>query len=192
MRDALKQQIVFALGMLFLATPAFGIIGLRPIPFTASISDTNYTKEQKAKVVEASKRIETIVNSDKFKQGVLDFSYQGKKKFVDTELTNEQVFNKIYEGAETLKPEVNHQMDIALTMYTGRTSTIGYTYPNVLRVWTNSKYHNNYGPCEIVGNVFHEWLHKLGFVHAFRYSSSRDYSVPYALGYMVETMCKNP
>lgn len=159
--------------------------------FTAKISDTNYTAAQKAKVAEAERKIIAVVNSDKFKQKVLDFTYNGKKEFVDNNgLSNAEIYEKVFNGAEALQPALNYQMDITLTMYKSMTSTVGYTYPSVLKVWTNSKYHNSFSACDVVGNVFHEWVHKLGFSHADSHNKSRPYSVPYGLGYLVADLCR--
>ena len=42
----------------------------------------------------------------------------------------------------------------------------------------------------VASNLFHEWLHKVGFGHAVNYSVSRDYSVPYAVGRIIGSIGK--
>ena len=81
-------------------------------------------------------------------------------------------------------------MDLDLELYYSIRSTVGYTYADGLRIWMNTKFFDSYSPAEVAGNVFHEWTHKLGFTHASNYSLSRDSSVPYALGYLVEELGK--
>lgn len=166
-----------------------------PVPnvkkiFTVVVKDTNYTSAQKEKLKKASELIARLMNSEEFKTRVLSFTYQGKKQFVDNDgLSNEKIWEKVFRGAEALMPAENYQMDLVVEMYHSYSSTIGYTTPDSLEIWTNSKYHNGYSPCDIAGNLFHEWTHKLGFDHAEKYSPSRDSSVPYGLGYLVEELC---
>lgn len=160
--------------------------------FTARIVGEGYSKEGQDKLSKAEALIVKVVNSEEFKEKILNHTYEGKKTFVDNDgLSNEQIFKKLFEGAESLMPAVNYQMDLTAVYYFSRlSSTIGYTYPDVMKVYTNGKYHNYYTACEVAGNLFHEWLHKIGFGHAAKYSSSRDYSVPYAVGYILEETCK--
>jgi hypothetical protein len=158
--------------------------------FTVSIKDTNYLDYQKEKLKKAEIVIGKIINSEEFKERVLSFKYNGKISFVDNDnLSNSQTYEKLFAGAEALQPAINYQMDLSVTMYKDSSTTIGYTYPNVLKVYTNKKYHDKYGPCEVAGNLVHEWTHKMGFGHASKYSTSRDYSVPYGVGYLVLELC---
>lgn len=159
--------------------------------FDANIKFNNFDAEEQAKVEKAIEIIKKVVKSEEFKQRVLNFSYNGKKEFVDNNgLTNAQIYQKILEGAETLNPTVNHTMDLELELYYSSKSTVGYTYPDVLTIYMNTKFFDSYEPYEVSDNIFHEWTHKLGFDHAASYSESRDYSVPYGLGYLVEELGK--
>jgi hypothetical protein len=36
----------------------------------------------------------------------------------------------------------------------------------------------------------HEWMHKLGFNHDTKWSASREYSVPYAIGNIFEEIIR--
>jgi hypothetical protein len=129
------------------------------------------------------------VKSSEFKERVLSHTFEGKKTYVDNKgLTNEQIYQLIIDGSETLTPAKNGRMDIELALYQNSSSTIGYTYPNTTRIWVNTKYFNKYNPVQVADNLFHEWLHKLGFDHALKYSKNRNYSVPYAIGYLVEEL----
>jgi hypothetical protein len=157
--------------------------------FDAQIKMVNFPQLQEAKVHKAIELIKKVVLSSEFKERVLSHTYEGKKSYVDNKgLTNEEIYQLIIDGPETLRPEKNSQMDVELELYTNSSNTIGYTYPNTTRVWVNTKYFNTYTPVQIADNLFHEWLHKLGFDHAVKYSKSRNYSVPYAIGYLVEEL----
>ena len=159
--------------------------------FDANVSLNEFDAKDEEKVHKAIDIIKEVIRTDEFRQRVLNFTYQGKKTFVDSDgLSNAQIYQKLLDGSETLKPEVDHEMDLELELYYSSRSTVGYTYANVLRIWMNTKYFDPYTPAEVAGNVFHEWTHKLGFDHASSYSVSRDSSVPYALGYLIEELGK--
>jgi hypothetical protein len=76
-------------------------------------------------------------------------------------------------------------MDMEVELYYAATSTVGYTNSGTTRIWVNTKYFNTNSIGGVAANLVHEWLHKLGFRHAVSYSTSRDYSVPYAVGRMI-------
>ena len=158
-------------------------------PFDAHIRMVNFPQEEVAKINTAVQLIKKVIASPEFKQRVLSHSYEGEKKYVGNKgMTNEQIYQHILEGSETLIPEKNGKMDVELELYHDPSTTIGYTYPNTSRIWINKKYFNKYTPVQVADNLFHEWLHKLGFDHALKYSKSRNYSVPYAIGYLVEEL----
>ncbi|MGE3611593.1 MAG: hypothetical protein AB7I27_18525 [Bacteriovoracaceae bacterium] len=158
--------------------------------FQAKIGYTNFQVSDEDKVEKAIEIIKKVIASPEFRDRVINFSYNGKKQFVDTKLSNEQVYLAILEGKETLRPVVDYEMDLDLQLYYSWRSTVGYTYPNQLKIFMNKKFFNRYTPAEVAGNIFHEWTHKLGFEHAFYYSISRDSSVPYALGYLIVNLGK--
>lgn len=159
--------------------------------FETNITLVDFNSSQEAKVLKAIEILKKVVRSNEFKEKVLQFSYKGKNQFVDNNgLTNAEIYQKLLEGSEELSPAMDYEMDLELELYFSRRSTVGYTYPDELKVWINTKFFNTYTPAQVAGNIFHEWTHKLGFEHAYRYSSKRDASVPYALGYLVEELGK--
>lgn len=150
--------------------------------FTVRIVDLNYNKEQKLKLGQAQAVLEKIFNSEEYKQEVL------KRKFTSTELSPQEIYEKLFAGAEALIPAVNYQMDLQVRMYYSWRRTVGYTYPSDMVVHTNSRFHNSYGVCQVASNLTHEWTHKMGFSHA----SARDSkSVPYAHNDIIEELCPN-
>jgi hypothetical protein len=159
--------------------------------FDANVTLTKFNAVGEEKVMKAISIIKTVIRSKEFKDRVLNFSYAGKKAFVDNGgLSNEEIYQKLLDGSEELDPGIDHEMDLDLELYYSRKKTVGYTKPDALRIWMNSKFFNVYSPSEVSGNIFHEWVHKLGFNHAFYHSVSRDSSVPYALGYLIEELGK--
>jgi len=150
----------------------------------------NFSPEQEEKVRKAVVIIKTIISSNEFKERVLNYSYNGSKKFYDNHgLSNEEIYQKILEGSEKMgNTAKNNTMDVELELYHQKTTTIGYTYPNTVRIWMNTKYFNKYTPVKVADNLMHEWMHKLGFTHATTWSKDRDHSVPYAIGYLIEEL----
>lgn len=166
------------------------------VPHEATIFEvdatlTDFDANDEIKVRKAFEIIKKVVGSQEFKNRVLDFTYNGEKQFVDNDnLSNGQIYTKLLNGSEDLRPGNDHTMDLDLELYYSSRSTVGYTYADGLRIWMNTKFFDAYTPCEVAGNVFHEWTHKLGFTHASSYSVRRDSSVPYALGYLMEELGK--
>jgi hypothetical protein len=81
-------------------------------------------------------------------------------------------------------------MNVELELYHSPSKTIGYTFPDTNRIWMNTKYFNRYTPVKVADNLMHEWMHKLGFTHEMKYSERRNYSVPYAIGYLIEELAE--
>lgn len=164
------------------------------VPHEALIFDANlelyeFEKLDEDKVYKAIDIIKKVVASKEFRNKVLDYTYDGKKQFLDNKgLSNAEIYQILLDGKEDLRPEVDYEMDLELQLYYSWTSTVGYTTPGELRIYMNTKFFDSYTPAEVAGNVFHEWTHKLGFTHASSYSVSRDSSVPYAIGYLIRDL----
>lgn len=159
--------------------------------FDYKVQMTGFTPEQEEKITRALELIKVVVQSGEFKNRVINKKYKGNAMYVDSpEMDNEAVYRRIIAGAERgHNEEENHTMDLELELYTDLESkTIGYTYPSVKRIWMNSKYLNQFEPHQVADNLMHEWLHKLGFKHEVKYSSSRKHSVPYSVGYLIKEL----
>ncbi|HXH30688.1 MAG TPA: hypothetical protein VNJ01_07730 [Bacteriovoracaceae bacterium] len=152
----------------------------------------NFSREQEEKVLSAVELIKKVVASEEFRDGVINKTYKGVRAFVDNGgLSNEEVYQRILHGAETLGGGGrNNTMDLELELYFERQNTIGYTFPNIVRIFMNKKYFNKFKPHQIADNMFHEWLHKLGFKHAVASTKGRRHSVPYSIGYLVKKLAK--
>lgn len=156
--------------------------------FTVKIEALNYTEKQTANLVRASVLIAKIFNSQEYRDEVLGHVYKSKQNFDSSNgLSNAQIYEKLFAGAEALIPAINYQMDLKVSMYLKKySSVIGYTSAGIMIVYTNSKFHNSFGPCDIASNLTHEWTHKMGFGHL---SASSYYSVPYAHSSLVDKLC---
>ena len=146
-------------------------------------STESFTATELIKLQKAAKILEAVVNSEEFKAKVLAFS------FTNTDgISNEEIYNLIMSGKEVLSPEEDYEIDVDVTIYYAFNSVIGYTYPNTLRTWINRRYFKKFTAVGIASNMSHEWLHKIGFNHSFYRTKERPFSVPYAIGYMVEEL----
>lgn len=167
-----------------------------PVPqqafnFDVNVKLDNFTARQEDKILEAKELIKKVVASEEFKDAILNHKYKGKKTFVDNGgKSNAEIYITILEGAETLRPVIDNEMDLDLEVFTRDDDTVGYTYPNAIRVWMNSKFLNKNSAASVTTNMMHEWLHKLGFKHAQENNPARPYSVPYAVGYLVARLAK--
>jgi hypothetical protein len=151
---------------------------------------TNFTDADKAKVEKAFSIIKSVIRTSAFRDRVINFSYEGSNRYVDSDLSPEEIYQILLDGSEDLAPGVDHEMDLNLELYSSSSSTVGYTYANVLTIWMNKKFFDSFTPSQVAGNVFHEWTHKLGFEHSSLYTLARDSSVPYAIGYLIEELGK--
>lgn len=154
--------------------------------FDTNILFLNANSQQQDKFEKAIELIKQVVATEEFRNAVINHTYNGLRTYVDNGgYTNSQIYQKILDAAETLQPAKNNIMDMEVKLYYADTSTVGYTYSNTTQIWVNTKFFNTYSATSVASNLMHEWLHKLGFKHASIYSTSRDYSVPYAIGRMI-------
>lgn len=109
--------------------------------------------------------------------------------------TARQVIEKIYAAGELYKPEPNNTADIYWyaekknfwKRLTRECDSIGYGYPGEKGIFTYTCLIDEEGSmAEVVGNLAHEWSHKLGFVHLAKDHSERHLTVPYVFGDLVE------
>ena len=96
--------------------------------------------------------------------------------------TSIEVYKHLMGGKETLSDRVDGEADIILVIdRRNKRGVIGYTYPNTSKQWIYSWFlKTDYK--RVAGNLAHEWCHKMGYDHKFRYNSTRKHTVPYAVG----------
>lgn len=143
-------------------------------------SRDGFTPAEVEKHTIACNLLETVLNSQEFyiRMMALRLTSVGST-------TNLEIYNRIMSGAETLDPTDDHEIDVYVEAYYSNNSVVGYTYFNIIKTYLNKKFFDQYNYAEIACNLFHEWLHKIGFDHA----SAKDLmSAPYALGYLVEDL----
>jgi hypothetical protein len=149
----------------------------------------NFTKAEVSKLERSLNLLESYINSDSFKQYILNFKYLGKLQFANNAgLSNEEIYNLIMSGKEVLSPTKDSVWDLSISIYNtyirGR-NIIGYTYPNTPVQYINRRFFSSFNIAQIGGNVAHEYCHKLGLDHDFKATARRPYSVPYVVGNVV-------
>jgi hypothetical protein len=151
-----------------------------------------YAPNELAKMVEAFKMVEAVINSEEFKVKVIGYmGSTGNRGFTsNNNLTNEQVYAFLMQGKELLQGEQTlGEMNFNVNRYYKRWSkVIGYVSmgkSNWINV--NGKFYRNFDVSQMASNITHEWIHLAGFTH----DSARDHdSVPYAVGYIMEDLVK--
>jgi len=160
--------------------------------------------EQKEKLLHAIELLEEIVNSDEFREKVISYvGPNGENEFTKNylwknskeRLTNEEVYEVIMAGNEKMRANTLNEMNLNIKYYTvpwwkfTSKKVIGYTTPSsskYIRVnWTN--FYRRFETYEMVGNVLHEWLHLLGFLHG---KENMRNEVPYVVGAIALEMAK--
>lgn len=153
---------------------------------------SGFTGADEDKYNQAVALVKKVVATEEFRNKVLSFTYNGSKAFVQNNgLTNEQIYQDILEAAETLQPAKNNTLDVGVKLYYEASSTVGYTSSSITYINVNTKFFDTYSINSVAGNLFHEWLHKLGYAHDSAATTRRPYSVPYAIGYIVRDIGKS-
>jgi len=166
--------------------------------------ETLYLNEEETRLIENALIIlGESVNSGAFENFVLNYTWHKtyyKRKWFrkiwytkngdnfrwNNGLSSEEIFDKIMSGAETLDPSHDKEIDIHLKVdRRNKRGVVGYTYPNTKWQWIYKWVLRSYDEYDIAGNLLHEWCHKIGFDHEYRFSPLREFTVPYALGRFV-------
>lgn len=140
------------------------------------------TAKDKTRNAAAFKHIESIVNNESFRSKILNLTY------TQTTTTPEEILASILKAEENFSGGTRGVIDMFLEMYYEEEGAIGFTYANDPYVYLNRWVQSSYTPMETAGNLFHEWLHKLGHTHSFEWTEDRKDSVPYKLGYLLRDM----
>lgn len=188
------MKIVWLLSSLLFSISVCFAVPEEAFTFDFNVKMIRMNRDKEEKVYRAIELLRDVVKSAEFKKRILNHKYKGRKIFFQNRgLSNYQIYRKLLAGVEELNPYRNNAMDLELALFTDHSSNvIGYTLPTTRRVWMNTKYFNRYSTIQIAANLFHEWLHKLGFDHDYDRTMRRKYSVPYAIGYIVRDIARRP
>ena len=151
------------------------------VSYLSGFNSADETKYNKAVAM-----VKKIVATEAFRTRVLNHTYNGSKTFVQNNgLTNAQVYQSILDAAEKLTPSKNNTLDVGVKLYYENNSVVGYTNGSITYINVNTKFFDTYAINSVAANLFHEWLHKVGYGHDSSATARRPYSVPYAVGSII-------
>lgn len=170
------------------------------------------SEAEKEKVFKAKQHLYKALNSPEFEEFVKNFhwtktvcsgmwwwkdcmkvkqnffvGYKGKP----CGYTNGEVYNRIVSGWEDFDKRIDQEAAIFFKIdkrYSRK--AVAYRYPNNKWQYMHSNWFKKKPVNEIAGTLCHEWLHANGHGHDFRYSYTRQFSVPYAIQHFVENYKK--
>lgn len=153
---------------------------------------TGGTEKDQAKVMASVAVLEMVINSIEFKDAVLSYVWNDDVQFADNQgLTNSQIYDVLMSGQEKLNPELDYTWNIEQHLYSKRFSkAIGYTYPNVTWIKSNLRFLRSMSIAKLAAHIAHEQCHKLGFGHDYKATKKRPFSVPYAIGSIVQALAE--
>ena len=156
------------------------------------INFTDASAADVERVTLAGELVEQVVNSNEFRDRVLNMTYRKSGKdyvgYTQTTDTPDQILGKIIQAQENFTGGSEGVLDYYLDMYYKNNRVIGYTSQTDKYIHMNRKFHRSYTPARTTANLFHEWLHKIGYGHSYSNNSSRPHSVPYKLGSVMGEM----
>lgn len=162
------------------------------LSFKTNVDLLNFTTTEEEKYNKAVVMVKKVVGTEKFKNSVINHTWGGVKTYANNRgMTNSQIYQSVLDAAESLKPIKNNTMDLGVKLYYEASTVIGYTNTSINYINVNTKYFNTFSINDVAGNLFHEWLHKLGYGHDSAATAQRPYSVPYAVGYIVRDIGKS-
>jgi hypothetical protein len=154
------------------------------------MSVVGFDGEKGEKMDEAFHALEEVVNSEEFRERVINFrNTKGERAFASNKgLSNEEIYAQFMEGRETLQPNTPNQMNFFVKLYNKPWSkVIGYTNGKINVININWKFFKKNTVNNVAANLAHEWTHKIGFDHK---SAKEHDSAPYAIGYIVGELVK--
>jgi hypothetical protein len=145
-------------------------------PYLTVTSCTNCTTDQWVFIQEANKKLNETVNGSCFKTEVLAFQFL---KGWTLNRNNQQILDSL----------VGADVKIETEMYTTWHKVLGYTLPDAMKEWLNSRYMTSWNVCDLASLLAHETSHKVGYDHTFNYTTGRENSIPYGLNTIMDKCC---
>jgi ssRNA-specific RNase YbeY (16S rRNA maturation enzyme) len=138
-----------------------------------------FTEEELIKYFDALAITSKVISTERFKQKFLAEKLTSTQKH-----TNLAIYEMFMSGIDEMNKAADKDIDVFPKMYYKNNSVIGFTNPLTVTTNINRKFFTDYDAADIGHNAVHEYLHKMGFDHN---SASDHDSVPYAIGFLVET-----
>lgn len=157
-----------------------------------------FSPDELHKVHAAQNILNKILNNEKFKDRVLKFTTDGLFRFhyrrsflgnwIDKPYTNKQVYEILTKNADDSGLK---QIDLNLEMLPGgNVEQLGFTNPDTHLIYTYSNWFNNLSLAGYTSHLVHEWCHQLGFNHDNKLTDKTEYSVPFGIGKIAESIAR--
>lgn len=156
---------------------------------------TGYSATEQQKLAQATTLMVAVLNSREFRDEVLGAQFEGQPGFADESRSPQEIYAAIRAAKENFTDAADGEVDLNVSLENFswfQRHTVGYTTPQSDTLTTNRRFFGSFTPAEVAGHLSHEWLHKLGFEHDFAATADRPYSVPYAVGEVIERLAKGP
>lgn len=143
-----------------------------PVPVEATTFETKIitqglSVEQEMEVQKAAEIIKLVVSSEEFKERILNHTVNGVKTFLNNNgLTNEQIYQKILEAAESDNLVKDNIMELTLELIPQTSSTKSWftrIVSGIRKIFVYLNLFQNTTPAGIAQTLFQQWLSKLGF-----------------------------
>lgn len=151
----------------------------------------------KERMYKAFELLEIIVNSEEFKRKVLTYkgindSGEYSKNYLwndsTNRLSNEDVYKVIMNGDERMVPDTLGSANLNVKSYKSKwwfSKVIGWTNPKSNKnIHVNWRKYKNFKVESMASNLFHEWLHLVGFLHG----KNQHQEVTYVVGGIVKEL----
>jgi len=159
------------------------------------------TGPQKIKLEIALSVLEEILNSEEFKTKILTYirNSNAKNEFSrnylwnnrEMPLSNSEIYELLISGDEKTVPNSLGEMNLNIQKYRSswrKKNVIGYTNPRTSKwIHVNSRQYDHIAVSKMVGNLTHEWIHLLGFLHG---KNNIREEVPYVVGRIAGELAK--
>ena len=173
-------------------SPPTGNIPPQALSFKVNFGLQEMDETQAEKFSQASEIIKRVVASDNFRDQIVNYTYNGVKRFVKNKgLSNEKIYLAILDGAEKLTPTKDNTMSLNARLYTATFLEMSYSYANTLLISINTAYFDKITAVELAGRMTHHWLHKLGFDYKNTTSEAKLNSVPVAISRILQDIGQN-
>lgn len=134
------------------------------------------------RIARCVEKLEKVLNSAVFRRLVLNFTVDGRRKFLRSEgLNNQEVLDALLHGKATKKRRKHHTSELHLTLEPStHASCVGFVRSG--RIHTYRGFFDRHPDSWMVGHLAHEYAHLAGFSHTAHWTPSRKNTVPYAIG----------
>lgn len=177
--------------------------------FKVRLETSGFKNSDMERLGQAAQLVADALGSKEFMDFCLEFSYEKticsgwlwwkscQKEIVEefrwnNDLEREGIYDLLMAGEEALSEEgKDGEADIVLELdKRNKRGVLGYTYANTSKQWIYNWFFREGDIWDVAGNLAHEWTHKMGFGHEWRYNYYRQFTVPYAVGYFVRDYAK--